>query len=115
PTSATSDDSIPRNTAREALQALGRGRPQEKQTTNRSATLPVPLVPALATVPAARAASVASAPVRKTAIAIRQPHGPPGDADKLKEDNFKALARRKAGLGLGMLNRRSEPTTPSVA
>lgn len=39
---------------------------------------------------------------------IRQPYGPPGSIDEIGDKNFATRIRRKAGLNLGMLNRRTE-------
>jgi hypothetical protein len=61
-------------------------------------------------VPAPRSQSfsvaVRSTEDRPVAIVLRQPYGPPGSPDSLKQKNFAANIRRQAGLNLGMLNRR---------
>jgi hypothetical protein len=110
-----------------AIKALGLGRPNNQQnrpvrawsTPSGTATSTAINTP----IPTPRSASQ---PVNTAVHAVRQPFGPPGNMEKLKEENFKSMyvfpydlglglicsLRKRAGLKLGMLNRRVSPTTP---
>ena len=99
PTSSTADE-VPNK--REILSGIGLGRPSPiSQASDRSTTLPVPLSQKQS-IPPIRAASYAAPPAAvRRAVPVRQPNGPPGNADKLKEDNFKAMLVDLARLCCG--------------
>jgi hypothetical protein len=97
--------------ARQGLSTLGLGRPASSTTQNRAKSSPFPLPAATTDTAAPRAVSLALKP-------IRQPYGPPAPTNELGDRNFQAMARKKAGKGLGMLGRRGESsgaTSPVVA
>lgn len=102
-------------------QTLGIGRPANTNASSRAASTPTSNTARVDPTP--RAASYAGQSLVR-AIAIRQPLGPPGGAQELKEKNFQTLSvpnsmipgirlmtsslRKQAGLKLGILNRRTD-------